>query len=198
MVIPCKWQFPSTCPNSTEEICGRQLFFNAFKSTGGCAEVKISRGKIDPRSMNLYVHWKTWNCSKCSCILNGHNTCTSSMYFLFKTAVPQVSESNLQFKHVGGSTEVNGPHSYKVLNQMYLVKQAAEWAEDMNNNWPFRGISVQQSDRAAAMAPGSTAMQTEIVNKKWTPNILVSIEQRSFRYPNRDVYFHCYYCISWY
>lgn len=38
------------------------------------------------------------------------------MYFLFKTAVLQVSETSLQFKHVGGSTEVNGPHSYTELD----------------------------------------------------------------------------------
>lgn len=38
------------------------------------------------------------------------------MYFLFKAAVLQVSEMSLQFKHVGGSAEVNEPQSYTELD----------------------------------------------------------------------------------
>lgn len=112
MVTPCKWQFPSTYLKSIADMCGRLIFFNAFKPTGGSAQIKISRRKINPRSMSLYVHWKTWNFSKCFCTLNGHNPCTFIVYLVFKAAVPQVSETSLQFKHVGASTEVNGPHSY--------------------------------------------------------------------------------------
>lgn len=164
-----KWQLPSTCLKSIAEICGRQLFFSAFKPTGGSAEVKISRGKTDPRSINPYIHWPgtvpnvpvPWMGT-----IHVLLACTFYLKLQFHNLVKQVCNSSMLV-----ALQKSMGHTV-TLNQMYLVKQAAEWAEDMNNDRPFRGISLQQSAWAAAMAPGSTVIQTETVNKKWAPKYL--------------------------
>lgn len=170
---------------------------HVFTPMRGSAEVRISRGKTDPRSMNPYVHWKTWNSSKCSCTLNGHNPCISRVYSLFKAAVPQVSEKSLQFKHVGGlyrSQWATQLHWIRCILLNRLLNGLKTWIiTDLSEAFHCSNQLEQQ--------PWPLALQ-QYKQKQWTinepQNICVCSEQCSFRYFNRDSHFHYYYCILWY